>query len=303
MNKNLIVIVGPTAVGKTALCVELAKQLSAEVLSADSRQFYTGMSIGTAQPSLAEMEGVPHYFLDFLAVDQLYSAGKFREEALKKLTSLFTTHPYALLTGGSGLYIKAVCEGLPIMPSIDTSIRNWFNDALVCEGLDYLLTLLAKVDPAYYQEVDLQNPQRVIRALEVYEGTGIPYSHFRKQQVKLPYPPFNIIKIGLMRDKEELHHRIATRVDQMVIDGLFKEVESLYPYRDCNALRTLGYQEVFAYLAGHYKVEEAIEQIKINTRKYAKRQLTWFSKDQSIHWFHPDDYKGIMGYMRGEGVL
>ena len=296
-NKYLIVIAGPTAVGKTALCIQLARKLSTEIISADSRQFYKKIPIGTAQPTEEEKQGIPHHFLNFLPLDQDYSAGKFEKNALTQLSKLFANHQCAILTGGSGLYIKAVCEGLPDITQIDSTIRNRLNATLAQKGIEYLVELLATVDPIYYKEVDSQNPQRVIRALEVCEGTGQPYSTLRKQLEYAPKRPFNIIKIGLMRDKAQLTERIRTRVDQMVVDGLLEEAKALYDYRSCNALQTLGYREVFDYLAGNITVEEAIEEIKINTRKYAKRQLTWFKKDKEMDWFHPDDYSGIKDYI------
>ena len=289
--KYLIVVVGPTAVGKTELCIQLAQHLRTEIISADSRQCYQGMTIGTAQPTPEAMQGVPHHLVNFLPVQAPYSAGLFAQDALKVLATLWDKYNHVLMTGGSGLYIQAVCQGLDIMPPIPSTIRADLNKKLQTLGLPALVTALASQDPAYYQVVDRANPQRVIRALEVCLATGQPYSTFRKH---LPTArPFTIIKIGLTRDRQVLYQRINQRVEYMLDQGLVQEAVALYPYRHYNALQTVGYREIFDYLAGQYGQEEAIRLLKRNTRRYAKRQLTWFRRDTDMCWFHPDDQPAI----------
>lgn len=294
--KHLIVIVGPTAVGKTALSVQLAQHFQSEIISADARQFYHNMGIGTAQPTKKEMQGIPHHFLAFLPVQECYTAGRFEKEALQKLTDLFIQHNIVILIGGSGLYIKALCEGLADLPPVAPSVRTMLNLALKEHGLSYLTQMLAEKDPNYYNIVDLKNPKRVIRALEICISTGVPYSTLRNQLPKADRT-FNIITIGIAQEKHILHERIDLRVDAMMQQGLLQEVEKLYPYKALNALQTLGYKEIFNYIDGTYSLEEAIRQIKTNTRKYAKRQMTWFKKNSHTTWFTPDDYAKISAYI------
>ncbi|MBX9890270.1 MAG: tRNA (adenosine(37)-N6)-dimethylallyltransferase MiaA [Amoebophilaceae bacterium] len=294
-SKYLIVIVGPTAVGKTNLSIQLAQKLATEILSADARQFYYDMAIGTAQPSQEEMQNIPHHFLSFLPIQTCYTAGTFAEEALERLDKLFLKKEVVLLTGGSGLYIQALCEGLAPFPSIDTSFRILLNRLLQEKGLPYLTQILAEKDPSYHRIVDLHNPKRVIRALEVCLGTGLPYSTLRTppQQER----PFKMIKIGLTQEKNLLHQRIDSRVDAMMKQGLLQEVEKLYPYKEINALQTIGYKELFNYMDQVYTLPEAIQHIKINTKRYAKKQMTWFKKDKDIIWFTPNDLDSIMHYI------
>ncbi|TSJ80690.1 MAG: tRNA (adenosine(37)-N6)-dimethylallyltransferase MiaA [Candidatus Cardinium sp.] len=294
--KHLIVIVGPTAIGKTACSIQLAEALQTEILSVDSRQFYRDLVIGTAQPTPAEMRSIPHHFLSFLPIQETYTAGRFAKEALQKLDGLFSHHNVVIATGGSGLYLKALCEGLAEIPPLPTNLRTTLNSALAEKGLPYLTQLLAAKDPTYYNIVDLNNPKRVIRALEVCLGTGIPYSTLRKQVTKTTRP-FNTITIGLAQEKTALHKRINLRVDAMMEQGLLQEVERLYPYKMTNALQTLGYKELFNYIDGKYSLTEAINQIKTNTQQYAKKQMTWFKKDKQTTWFTPYDLAKIEAYI------
>ena len=299
-NKYLLVIVGPTAVGKTELCIDLAKHLNTEIISADSRQFYKEMTVGTAKPTASELKEVPHHLINNLSIQASYDIGKYEKEALMTIEYIFTHKNTAILTGGSGLYIDAVCKGVDEMPMITPAIRNTLNERYEREGLGSLIEKLKLVDNEYYKQVDLHNPQRVIRALEVYEATGQPYSSFRKSTDKIR--PFKIIKIGLERDREELYSRIDQRMDVMISEGLFEEAKALYSFRSNNALQTVGYKEIFEYLDGEYDREEAIRLLKRNSRRYAKRQMTWFRKDENIKWFHPDNKTSIIDYVQGQIV-
>lgn len=296
MNQGcLIVVLGPTGVGKTALCIQLAQALNTEIISADARQCYQEISIGTAKPTMEELAAVKHHLVDFLPLDQPYSAGAFAKDALTILEQLFQHHQWVILTGGSGLYIKALCEGFDDMPPVDQSLRDQLNLQLKNEELASLVDLLRSHDPQYAEEVDLNNPQRVIRALEVCLTTGQSYSSIRKNNPK--ERPFKVIKVGLERDRAELYQRINQRVDQMIEVGLWEEAAKLYSRRELPALKTVGYQEVFDAISGQTNRETAIEMIKQNSRRYAKRQMTWFKKDTSIHWFHPEDLTGIQEYI------
>lgn len=292
----LVVVAGPTAVGKTELCLWLARELNTEILSADSRQFYREMNIGTAKPSAAELAQVPHHFIDSHHIGQEYNAGAYEVEALQTLAALFQTRPVALLTGGSGLYIRAVCTGMDQMPEVDPQVRQQLMHQLQHQGLPGLVAQLQQLDPAYCRQADLANPQRVVRALEVCLASGQPYSGFRLQEA--PARPFQVIKIGLDRDREELYARIDARMDLMVAQGLLEEARRLYPFRHHNALQTVGYKEIFDFLEGHYDWEEALRLLKRNSRRYAKRQLTWFRRDAGFTWFHPDDRAGILAFIR-----
>lgn len=294
--KHLIVIVGPTAIGKTALSIQLAEALQTEIISADARQFYRDMVIGTAQPTQTEMRGIPHHFLSFLPIQENYTAGKFAKEALQTLHNLFTHQDVVIATGGSGLYLKALCEGLAEIPTLPSGLRTTLNASLTEKGLPYLTQLLAVKDPIYYHTVDLKNPKRVIRALEICLGTGIPYSTLRKLHTKATRN-FNIITIGLAQAKTLLHERINLRVDAMMEQGLLQEVEKLYPYKTTNALQTLGYKELFDFIDGTCSLTEAINRIKANTKKYAKKQMTWFKKDKNITWFTPYDLPNIQAHI------
>lgn len=289
-------IAGPTAVGKTDFCVQIARNLHCEVISADSRQFFKELSIGTAKPTLEEMDGVKHHFVDFISIEQEFSAGRFEAEVLKLLPDLFRENQVVLMTGGSGLYIQAVCKGMNEIPDVDPKFREELYEELEIHGLQMLLEELKNKDIEYYNTVDRSNPQRIVRALEICRGTGQPYSHFRTDEhVKRD---FEVIKIGLDRDREELFERINLRMDKMIEEGLFEEVKQFNSKRNLNALKTVGYKEVFGYLDGNYDRTEAIRLLKRNTRRYAKRQLTWFKKDPDYTWFHPDEIDNVLEHIR-----
>lgn len=283
---TLLVIAGPTAVGKTALCVALAQQLGTEIVSADSRQFFREMSIGTAKPTPAEMQGVPHHFINSHSITESYNAGRYEVDCLALLDQLFQRHRVVILTGGSGLYLQAVTDGFDALPTIDPAVRVGIQQELAAHGLPALVAELARLDPVAHARIDPQNPQRVVRALEVTRGTGQPFSSFHGQQTKVARH-FDVVKIALSREREELYQRIDQRVDEMLAAGLLAEVESVLPYRQHNALQTVGYQEIFGYLDGAYDWAEAVRLLKRNTRHYAKRQLTWLRRDAQYQWLHP----------------
>ncbi|WP_114782386.1 tRNA (adenosine(37)-N6)-dimethylallyltransferase MiaA [Botryobacter ruber] len=297
-NKYLVVVAGPTAVGKTDFCVRLAKHYHTEIISADSRQFFREMTIGTAKPTPEEQQGVVHHFVDSHSITQEYSAGAYEQDVLQRLEQLFRRQDVVILTGGSGLYINAVCNGMDAMPETDLQVREQLIVRHEKEGLAPLLEQLQQLDPLYYEQVDRANPQRVIRALEVCLATGQPYSSFRKNLRQ--ERPFRVIKIGLNRDRQELYQRIDLRMDLMLEQGLLHEAEALYPYRQHNALQTVGYKEIFDYLEGKYDWEEAVRLLKRNSRRYAKRQLTWFNKDPEYHWFHPEQWQEIVSFLDEE---
>jgi tRNA dimethylallyltransferase len=279
---TLIVIAGPTASGKTAAAIQLAQHFNTVVVSADSRQFFREMSIGTAKPTAEELAAAPHYFINSHSITESFSVGDFERECLVLLEELFQKHQVVILAGGSGLYIKAICEGFDELPTADPAIRERLNNELSEKGLPALQERLKLVDPVYYNEVDINNPQRVIRAIEVYESSGRTFSSYRT--AKTNKRTFHIIKLGLDMPREVLYGRINRRVDLMVADGLVAEVEGLLPYRHLNALNTVGYSEVFNYLDGNTDLPTAISMIKQNTRRFAKRQMTWFRKDEGIVW-------------------
>ena len=289
---TLIVIVGPTAVGKTAVAIELAKKLQCEVLSADSRQFYQEMSIGTAKPEAEEMDGIPHHFINNLSITEEYSAGKFEAEALEKLSELYQKNKVAILVGGSGLFVNALCFGLDDIPSASVELRNQLNKEYEENGLEALQKKVAEIDPVLYQTVDIFNKQRLLRALEVYTVSGIPLSEF--QQKKLPERPFNVVWIGLEMERKALYERINQRVDIMMEKGLLEEVKKMEPYQHLNPLKTVGYQEFYDAFTNNTSLIEAVEKVKQNSRRYAKRQLTWFKKNQEIFWFNPKDLSNIL---------
>ncbi|SIR14738.1 tRNA (adenosine(37)-N6)-dimethylallyltransferase MiaA [Pontibacter lucknowensis] len=292
----LIVVVGPTAVGKTALCVRLAQHFGTEIISADSRQFYQEMSIGTAKPTQEEQQGIRHHFVDSHPITETYNAGAYEQDVLALAGQLFQRHEAVILTGGSGLYVRAVTDGMDEMPEADPAVRESLTARYQQEGLQPLLEQLQELDPTYYERVDKANPQRVIRALEVCLSSGQPYSAFRKAGTR--ERPFHIIKIGLTRDRPELYERIDRRMDLMLEQGLLEEAKSLYPYRAHNALQTVGYKEIFDYLEGQYDWEEAVRLLKRNSRRYAKRQLTWFHKHADYTWFHPEQWDEILRFIR-----
>lgn len=295
MNKTLIIIAGPTAIGKTALAIKLAQYFKTEIISADSRQFYKEMSIGTAKPSKDELESVKHHLIDSHSVVNPLNAGDFEKESIKIINELFVNHNDIIMVGGSGLFINAVCYGFDPLPVASAEIREQLNKDFEEKGITYLQERLKLIDPEYFNEVDIHNPQRIIRALEVYESTGDTFSSLRTKNKK--QRPFNIIKIGLNSDRDELYRRINLRVDEMVQNGLFEEVKSLLNYKHLNALNTVGYSEIFDFLNNKCTKEEAIEKIKQNTRRFAKRQITWFKKTDDIQWFNPNQFESIIQYL------
>ena len=294
-DKTLIVITGPTAVGKTAISLDIAKHFGIPVINADSRQIFKELKIGTARPTEAEMREVKHYFVGTLGIGDYYSASLYEQQVLELLEKEFQSHDYALLSGGSMMYIDAVCDGIDDIPTIDDQTRETMKRRLKEEGLEALVEELKRLDPDYYEIVDRQNYRRVVHALEICTMTGKTYTSFRRKETS--QRPFKIIKIGLNREREELYNRINARVDQMMADGLLEEARSMYPMRSMNALNTVGYKELFDYFDGRWPLEEAVERIKGNTRRYARKQLTWFKKDEHIRWFHPDDKQAIMNYI------
>lgn len=295
MVKTLIIIAGPTAIGKTALAIRLARYYKTEIISADSRQFYKEMAIGTAKPNREELSAVKHHFIDSHSVMDTFTAGDFEKEALKILGNLFRKHDQVIMVGGSGLFINAICNGFDELPVATDQIRQQLNRDLEEQGIEYLQEKLKTSDPVYFSEVDIHNPQRLIRALEVYQTTGKSFSSYRTKTRKPR--PFNTINIALNTDREQLYDRINLRVDQMIEAGLVDEVKSLLKYRHLNALQTVGYSEIFEYLDGKCSLEEAVKNIKQNTRRFAKRQITWFKKSEDIRWFDPADYNNILNYL------
>ncbi len=295
MENYLITIVGPTAVGKTNMAVEVAKHFQTSVLSADSRQFFKEMSIGTAKPTKEEMQGVPHYFVDSHSIHEEYSMGHFERECIDKVEELFPEQNPLVLCGGTGLYVQAVLEGIDDMPILDPSIRATLMARLETEGLKKLQEELKALDPVHFSRMDTQNTQRVVRALEVCLGTGKPFSSFMtKKKVERNFTP---IKIGLEMERPVLYDRINRRVDLMMEAGLLEEAKGLYPYREHNALKTVGYREFFDLMDGETPdLETAVELLKRNSRRYAKRQLTWFKRDSETEWFNPKDLKGVIAY-------
>ena len=291
----VVVIVGPTAVGKTALSIRLAQELNTEIISADSRQIYREMEIGTAKPANEELNLVTHHLINSHSITETYNAGQFSEDAGRIIENLLKKDA-VIMVGGSGLYIKAFCDGLDEMPEVPGEVREKLNQEYAQNGLYGLLKELSNDDPEYFDQVDRNNPQRVIRALEVIRSTGNPYSQFRKPTNK-PQRLFNILKIGLEMEREKVYQRIDLRMDQMIDQGLFEEAASLFDQRNLNALQTVGYQEIFDFMDGKHDREEAIRLLKRNSRRYAKRQMTWFKKDQEIRWFEPSEYKEILDFI------
>ncbi len=296
MNKKtrptLIILLGPTGVGKTALSIKIANHFHTEIISCDSRQLFKEMQIGTAVPEEELLKQIPHHFIQSNSIYGSYNAAMFETEVLERLQKLFTVHPLVLMTGGSMLYIDVVCKGIDDLPDVDPELRATLMERLKQEGIERMRAELKLLDPVYYHEVDLQNPVRIIHALEICYLTGKPFSSQRTKTAK--QRAFNILKIGLNRDRNELYNRINCRVDEMMVAGLEEEARSLYPYRELSTLNTVGYRELFDYFDGKNTLEEAIEKIKANSRKYARKQLTWFRKDPDIHWFHPDQDAEIL---------
>lgn len=286
---TLLVLLGPTGVGKTVGSIRIAEKLSSPILSADSRQLYKGMSIGTAAPTPDQLSRVKHYFVGILSPEEYYSASRYEEEAITLIEKLHKKHPVVVMVGGSMLYIDAVCQGIDEMPTIDDELRKDLQQLYRKEGLDPIRQQLKLLDPVFYRQVDLKNPKRVIHALEVCLMTGKPYSSLRTNLRKKR--PFRIVKIGFTRERQELYDRINARVDDMIDNGLIEEAQRLYPLRHLNSLNTVGYKELFDYFDGKYDLNTAIEKIKQHSRNYARKQLSWFKRDQEIHWIHLSDEK------------
>jgi tRNA dimethylallyltransferase len=294
--KDLIVIIGPTGVGKTELSLRVAERYSTEIVSADSRQLYADLKIGTAAPTDQQLARVKHHLVGTLQLTDYYSAARYEEEAMAIITNLFQSHDNVVLTGGSMMYVDAVCNGIDDIPTVDAETRQLMMQRYEEEGLERLCAELRLLDPEYYNIVDLKNPKRVIHALEICYMTGRTYTSFRTQQKKAR--PFNIIKVGLTRDREELYERINRRVDIMMEEGLLQEAQRFYDLRSLNSLNTVGYKELYAYMEETTTLEFAVEKIKQNSRIYSRKQMTWFKRDESIRWFHPDNEKEIMDYIQ-----
>mgnify|MGYP002702998817 FL=1 len=292
---TLIVLIGPTGVGKTELSLTIAEKYHTPILSSDSRQLYADLRIGTAAPTPDQLARVPHFFVGTLKLTDYYSAAQYEAEVLKKLDELFTTHPVVLMTGGSMMYVDAVCKGIDDIPTVDKETRELMMYRYETEGLERLCAELKLLDPEYYQQVDLKNPKRVIHALEICYMTGRTYTSFRTRTTKKR--PFHILKIGLKRDREELYERINRRVDLMMEEGLLEEARQVYPYRHLNSLNTVGYKELFSYFDGTWDLPFAIEKIKQNSRIYSRKQMTWFKRDTDITWFHPAQTDEILHFI------
>lgn len=303
--KTLIVITGPTAVGKTALCLNLARHFTIPVINADSRQIFRDLKIGTAAPTEDQLRQVRHYFVGTLGLDDYYSASMYEQQVTALLGKLFQTSDYALLSGGSMMYIDAVCNGIDDIPTVDDATRATMKRRLQEEGLEALCEELRRLDPEHWAVVDRKNPRRVVHALEICHMTGQTYTSFRKKDFSHPSPltphsasrPFRIVKIALTLPREELYNRINARVDLMMQQGLLDEARRLLPYRHLNALNTVGYKEMFAHIDNVWTLDEAVERMKGNTRRYARKQLTWFKKDPEVNWFTPDDKENIINYL------
>lgn len=296
MAKTLIIVLGPTGIGKTNLSIEIASHLKTEIISADSRQIYKELHIGTATPNSQQLHTVKHHFIQTHSIHNYYNASQFEIEVLQKLNLLFIKYDTVVMTGGSMLYIDVVCNGIDDLPEIDTEIRNQLEARFKEEGLESLRHELQKIDPEYYDIVDLKNHKRILHALEIYYSTGKKYSSFRTNSKKTR--DFEIIKIGLNTDRSILHQRINLRVDKMVEEGLIEEAKSVYSYKHLNSLNTVGYKELFSYFDNEITKVEAIELIKRNSRRYARRQLTWFNKDKQIVWFDINEHEKVLAYLQ-----
>jgi len=295
MDKTLLVVQGPTGIGKSNLSIQLAKHFQTEIISADSRQLFKELSIGTAVPTPEELKQVPHHLIHSHSILEDYNASRFETEALELIDQLFTRLNLLVMTGGSMLYVDAVCKGIDDQPDVDLQIREKLMRELEEKGIEHLRLQLKQLDETYYQQVDLKNPKRLIRALEVCLMTGKPYSSFRTETTKKR--PFQILKIGLNMDREQLYDRINQRVDQMMQAGLEAEARSIYAHRHLNSLNTVGYKELFAWFDKEISKEKAVELIKRNSRRYARKQLTWLRKDEAIHWFEPHQTNEIIAFI------
>ena len=295
MMKTLFVIVGPTGVGKTSLCLKVAEHLNTVIINADSRQVFKEIPVGTAAPTKDERKSIRHFFVGNLHINEYYNASKYEQDVLKLLNILFKYKDNVIMSGGSMMYVDAVCKGIDDIPSVDDNIRKTLQERFDKEGLSGISKELALLDPDYYAIVDKNNHKRIIHALEICLSTGKPYSSFRKNTTK--ERPFRIIKIGLNMDRQRLYERIDLRVEQMIHDGLIQEALNVYEYKNLNALNTVGYKETFEYLDGLCTLDNAIFRIKSNTHKYCRKQLTWFRRDPNIHWFSPDNIEEIINYI------
>lgn len=296
MKKTLVILLGPTGVGKTELCLSLAEELNTEIVSCDSRQFFRELKIGTAAPTEAQMQRVKHHLVGNLSIFDYYSCGRFEIDALKKLDELFLSKEVVLMTGGSMLYIDAICKGIDDIPNVDQELRDSLHERYANEGIDNILAELKLLDPEYYDMVDKKNHKRIIHALEICLTSGKTFSSFRKETAK--ERPFDIIKIGLNLPREELYERINRRVDIMFEEGLMEEAKTYYPHRNLNSLNTVGYKELFEYFDGNWDLDFAKNMIKQNSRRYAKKQLTWFNRDKDINWFRPDQQEEILSFLK-----
>jgi tRNA dimethylallyltransferase len=296
VKKTLVILLGPTGVGKTELCLSLAEELNTEIVSCDSRQFFRELKIGTAAPTEAQMQRVKHHLVGNLSIFDYYSCGRFEIDALKKLDELFQSKEVVLMTGGSMLYIDAICKGIDDIPNVDQELRDSLHERYANEGIDNILAELKLLDPEYYDMVDKKNHKRIIHALEICLTSGKTFSSFRKETAK--ERPFDIIKIGLNLPREELYERINRRVDIMFEEGLMEEAKTYYPHRNLNSLNTVGYKELFEYFDGNWDLDFAKNMIKQNSRRYAKKQLTWFNRDKDINWFRPDQREEILSFLK-----
>jgi len=296
MAKSLIVVLGPTGIGKTEVAIKIGLELKTEIISADSRQIYRELRIGTAVPSAGQLNAVTHHFIGNKSVFDYYNASIYEFEVLELLEQLFVKKNQVVLVGGSGLYIDAVCKGIDDLPPVDHEIRNKLKEQYDREGIESLRLQLKYLDPEYYQTVDLKNPKRLIRALEISISTGKPYSTLLRKKDKPRN--FSIVKIGLNRERNELYEQINRRVDFMIETGLVEEAEKFFHNRNLNSLNTVGYRELFEYFEGEISLEKAVELIKRNSRRYAKRQLSWFARDKEIHWFHPEEREKILLFIK-----
>ena len=295
-NKTLLVLLGPTGVGKTDISLEIAGHYGCPIVSSDSRQFYRELKIGTAAPTEAQLSAVRHYFIGTHSIHDEYSCGQYELDVMNLFSELFMENDVLMLVGGSMMYIDAVCQGMDDIPSVDAETREFWKNEYATKGLGFIQEELKRLDPVYYNEVDLRNYKRVLHALEICTITGQPFSDIRTGKKKIR--PFNIVKVGLNREREELYERINNRVDQMMQEGLLAEAEQFYPFRQLNTLNTVGYKELYEYMDGKWDLDFAVNMIRQDSRRYAKRQLTWFNRDKEIVWFHPDDKEAVFRYLK-----
>ena len=293
---TLLVLLGPTGVGKTNISLQLAEYFSCPIVSSDSRQFYRELKIGTAAPTEVQLERVKHYFIGSHSIHDEYNAGQYELDTIQLLDELFKVHPVVMLVGGSMMYIDAVCNGMDDIPTVDAETRRFWQQQFTDCGLEFIQTELKRLDPVHYEQVDLLNPKRIIHALEICSMTGKPYSNFRTGQKK--ERSFETLKIGLNRPRPELYERINLRVDEMMGDGLLQEATQFYQFRHLNTLNTVGYKELYEYMNGTWTLDFAVNMIKQDSRRYAKRQLTWFNRDKEVHWFNPEDEQQIMEFIQ-----